>query len=345
MRYKLEKSLHGGDRKSSHHYDDLKTKDKIAIEESVGSATVERAEKYVDALEAIAGHSDELKNKILGGDRTFTKKNTIQLGAIVRDEPEIGEAAVDELIAGNAKTPEQAISIARKNDNLQKQSKLAADIVINGDYKHGDCLDILPSLDNDSVRLLLTDPPYGINYRSNHHYASAPAPKITNDDLGALDLFYDMLGKIHYAMQIDCHLLVFTTWRVEHDFMQVLSKFEYDVRGSLVWVKENHTSGNLGAFAPKHERIIHATRGNAKIKPRVADVLRFNRSYKTGHPTEKPVDLLKELINCTTSVGDLVVDPFAGTGATVVAAKSINRHVLGIELEEQWYNIGKIRLK
>ena len=118
------------------------------------------------------------------------------------------------------------------------------------------------------------------------------------------------------------------------------------MRGSLVWVKENHTSGDLtGSFAPRHERILHAAKGRPTVSPRIDDVLQVSREGATDHPTEKPTDLLKRLINSTTDGGDLIVDPFAGTGATCIAAKLLSRDYWACEKDNHYWQQGYERLR
>ncbi len=208
----------------------------------------------------------------------------------------------------------------------------------------GDCLDYLPDLQPGSIRLLLTDPPYGTGFQSNRRVASPQERKIEGDDEQAFDLLSAMLEASDQAMADESHLLIFTSWRYEPEFRQVIEDQGWQIRGSLVWVKENHTSGDLEAFAPQHERIIHATRGNASIQPRTADVLSVARQHDTHHPAEKPVDLCRRLIECTTSEGDTILDPFAGTAATLVAAIGIDRIPIGYEKDEEWHLRGTKRL-
>lgn len=213
-------------------------------------------------------------------------------------------------------------------------------------YYLGDCLDHLSKVPAKSVRLLLTDPPYGMAYQSNRRTASPQAPAIENDANieDAINIFDAMLKAIDTAMKDECHVLAFCNWRYEWSFIQCLEANGYDVSASLVWVKENHTSGDLKGFAPKHERIIHARRNGANITPRIPDVLTVTRQYDTGHPTEKPVMLLEQLINVTTVEGELVVDPFAGTGATAVSCINKNRQFFCVEMDEQWHTIATSRI-
>lgn len=237
---------------------------------------------------------------------------------------------------------------ARENAKAKQQERVdaAATLPQLADYVRGDCLDVLKTLPPKSVRLLLTDPPYGMDFQSNRRVVSPQAPKIEGDgDIdGALALLRAMLDTITPAMQDECHLLVFTGWRYEPQFRDVLTAAGYSVDASLIWVKENHTSGDLTGFAPKHERILHARRGRPAISPRVPDVLMVAREGRTEHPTEKPVELLKTLIDCTTVEGEFVVDPFAGTGGVVTAARALKRRVLGIEKDDSWHAEGALLL-
>lgn len=219
---------------------------------------------------------------------------------------------------------------------------------IHSRWQNGSCLELLPTLEDNSVRLVLTDPPYGMDFQSNRRTASAKAEKISGDAAlaDAIELFNRMLQAVEPKLTDEAHLLVFTRWDVEYAFMQSLIAAGYTLKGSLIWVKENHTSGDLqGSFAPRHERIIHAVKGKPTVSPRRDDVFMVSRNPVTEHPTEKPVELLTPLIECTTNQGDLVIDPFGGTSATLVAAKSAGREWWGCELNAQYWNDGLERLK
>lgn len=187
------------------------------------------------------------------------------------------------------------------------------------------------------ARLLLTDPPYGLEFRSNRRTASAKKGKIANDDgESAVDVLRDVLTKANEALLDDAHVLVFTSWQHEPAFRDAIQESGYLIKGSLVWVKNNHGTGDLsGAFAPKHERIIHAVKGSPRVEPRIPDVLSGHDKQNSAHPTEKPVDLLSTLIKSTTKDGDLVLDPFAGKGSTLLAALANGREALGCEIDPQ----------
>ena len=99
-------------------------------------------------------------------------------------------------------------------------------------------------------------------------------------------------------------------------------------------------------IASTHERLILAVRGEAKLlKPLFSDVFRHGKTHASSHPCEKPVALLSDLIKTVTMEGEAVLDPFAGCGATIVAAQRLGQQAVGIEIEERWYSEAIDRLR
>jgi len=86
------------------------------------------------------------------------------------------------------------------------------------------------------------------------------------------------------------------------------------------------------------EGILHAVKGNPKLQHREPDVLTGTDMQHSDHPTVKPPDLLARLIEATTASGQTVVDPFMGSGGTMLEAYRLGRDFFGIELEKQWYD-------
>ena len=191
------------------------------------------------------------------------------------------------------------------------------------------------------ISLVVTDPPYGQDFVSNRRVATPKDSGIQNDDTieTALETLDSSLSNIYESLNENSHVFIFTGWRYEPEFRSVISNY-FNIKGSLIWVKNNHGSGDLyGTFAPKHERIIHAVKGNPKLTKRIPDVL-YGNDFRTNHVTKKPIDLISELINCTTIEGELVVDMFAGEGSTAIAAKETNRKYFVSELDN--YNYSQI---
>ena len=214
---------------------------------------------------------------------------------------------------------------------------------------HGDWRDHYDKLEDGSVSLLLTDPPYGIDLQGKNRRnqrAGLRPEKLANDGsdaaLGEMrEAFIAFASKLNDA----AHVLCFCHWRMEPRVREVLADVGFEIRSLVVWSKNNHGTGDLqGAFAPKHELIIHAVKGDPTLFSREPDVLDAGRVATDRHPTEKPVDLLTRLIGATTVQGELVADPFGGVGSTVVAARDSGRRGWGCEIDETYFAVGRKRL-
>jgi site-specific DNA-methyltransferase (adenine-specific) len=92
-----------------------------------------------------------------------------------------------------------------------------------------------------------------------------------------------------------------------------------------------------GNYAPQSEWIIYAVKGSPTLRGRPPDVLRGDQFLGTDHPTEKPLDLLKLFIETHTDPGHVVVDPFLGSGGTVIQAAKLGRDFFGCELDEAYH--------
>ena len=200
---------------------------------------------------------------------------------------------------------------------------------------HGDCRDVLPAL--DPVDLVLTDPPYGINYVSNAGVGRGTAP-ITNDGARlSLRLYRSVIPLLRCE-----HVLWFTRWDAWPDVWVELGQ-RFPMRGLLVWDKGSPGMGDLNHWGPSYELIASAGSGKT-VGSRDGSVLRFPTvpSSGRGHPTEKPVNLLAHLI-AKLDATDTVLDPFMGSGSTLRAAKDLGRKAVGIELEERYCEIAARR--
>ena len=131
-------------------------------------------------------------------------------------------------------------------------------------------------------------------------------------------------------------------------FKQQIQQY-FDFKNILIWIKNNHTAGDLtGAYGKKTEFIIYASKGKHKLNGnRDVDTLFYDRivGNEQLHQNQKPVDLLEFLINKSSNFGETVLDCFMGSGSTGVACLQTNRNFIGIELDEKYYNIAKERCK
>ena len=211
----------------------------------------------------------------------------------------------------------------------------------------GDCLEIMGGIKDKSVDLIVTDPPYLMNYQSNRRKKEDRFDKIKNDK-GNYMLIQDYLEECHRIMKDNTAIYCFCSWH-NIDFFKNEFEKHFKLKNILVWNKNNHGTGDLkGSYAPKHEFILFGHKGRTLLKEkRIADVIDCPKisSNKLTHPTEKPQDLLEIFIKQSSDVGSIIFDGFMGTGSCGIAAKKLNRNFIGIELDEKYFNIAKNRLE
>lgn len=190
---------------------------------------------------------------------------------------------------------------------------------------HGDCRLILPEL--EPVDLVLTDPPYGMSFQSN--YRNVKHDKIKNDDQLPLDLIYLAMFKAIKAAYFFCR------WdNIKH---------MPPPKSVLAWVKNNWSMGDLQhEHGRQWEACCFYPKQSHEFIKRIPDVITVDGTGNDLHPTEKPVELLKVII--AANVGDTILDPFAGSGTTLRAAKDLNRKAIGIELEEKYCEVAANRM-
>ena len=217
------------------------------------------------------------------------------------------------------------------------------------DYKlyQGDCLEVMGSIKDKSIDLIVTDPPYLMDYQSNRRKKEDRFDKIKNDK-GNYMLIQDYLEECHRIMKDNTAIYCFCSWH-NIDFFKNEFEKHFKLKNILVWNKNNHGAGDLkGSYAPKHEFILFGHKGRTLLKEkRIADVIDCPKisSNKLTHPTEKPQDLLEIFIKQSSDVGSIIFDGFMGTGSCGIAAKKLNRKFIGIELDEKYFNIAKDRLE
>lgn len=210
---------------------------------------------------------------------------------------------------------------------------------------NGDCLSRLKDLPDKCIDLILTDPPYGMSYQSAWRTATPQFEKIEQDD--DVDWFPEFIAEAYRVLKDDSHIYIFCNDYAISEFRKMMDKVGFIPKRTLVWVKNNHTSGDLeGDYGNKTEFVLYAQKGRKELNgKRETNVLMFDRVATLKHPTEKPVDLCQFLIQKSSSHGDIVLDPFAGSGTTCRAAMDLHRQFIGIELNPDYCKIAENRLR
>lgn len=210
---------------------------------------------------------------------------------------------------------------------------------------HGDARDI--DLPHASVDLLLTDPPYGMAFQSGWSVKKSAA--IRNDGVRqGMRVVRSVLAGLSSAFKADMHALVFCHWESWPDFYDTLAS-HFQMKNMLIWWKRGGGMGDLTMeYAKDFEVIAYGVRSlERKLNgQRRGAVLEFPRvpAARRHVPFEKPTLLLSDMIVRHTEPGEMVCDPFAGSGSTLVAAKGCGRRAIGVELEERYCEIAARRL-
>lgn len=211
----------------------------------------------------------------------------------------------------------------------------------------GDCRDVLACVEPRTVDMLLTDPPYGMAFESGW-----TAAKLTVKSDGVrqgVRVVRSALNDLQATFHPDMHALVFCHWESWPDFYDNLCHL-FSVRNALVWSKSGGGMGDLRhEYAKDYEIILFGAcgRGRELAGQRVGAVLNHKRvsASERDVPFQKPVGLLAELIERHAPPGGLVLDPFVGSGSTLVAALETGRHAIGVELDAERAEIARARLE
>jgi DNA modification methylase len=206
---------------------------------------------------------------------------------------------------------------------------------------HGDCLEILPTLAPASVDLVVTDPPYGMKYESNWNGAGDP---IVGDDSVPIEWLREVrrLSKSRTALYWFAYEGSIEATRT------AIRSIGYGLHTMLVWDKQVSTGGDLSDYGRRTEYVVYATLGGSRLNGnRDANLISVPRVHQSRrlHPTEKPLALLTYLVVRTSAPSELVLDPFMGSGTALLAASSLNRRAIGIEIEERYCEIAAKRLQ
>lgn len=212
-------------------------------------------------------------------------------------------------------------------------------------FHNADWREVLPAL--PPVDLFLCDPPFGINIddRSPERARQTNVHRYDDSPETILPMLQDFLLASFKAAKQRANLFLFCdidhfVWLRDAASRQGWSPF----RTPVVWDKLTPGIGpwHSEGFQRRYELLLFATKGAAGLRAPMPDILQHKRvetKYRV-HGAQKPTSLLESLIDSTTLPGDLVVDPFAGSGSTLVAARNRSRRAVGIELDPESYNAG-----
>lgn len=222
---------------------------------------------------------------------------------------------------------------------------------------HGDSTELAKRFHaKRAIQCVITDPPFGVDNQSNMAKTEAGkdyARKIANDESPevAIKVFRDVMEAVIPGMKDESDIYIFTAHQVLQEWLvfteELLEPHGFRRKAILVWEKQGPGMGDLDSWGMGCEFILYYKRGSRKR----TDTRRNNilavpqlRPNELIHPHEKPEGLLELLIKHSTSPGDVLVDPFGGSGSLVRAARRSGRSAVAIELDEKNYELANRKL-
>lgn len=285
------------------------------------------------------------------------------IGVIASSQQSIVEDLIvarnlDNPLVAKAASKKDAIKIIKSQDEARRNAELSRRVGSTfgvGSHRllRGDCLSLMADLPANSFDCILSDPPYGIDAQEFNNSGG-----LTGGGDGAH--FYDdshdnwirlMSGlavEIDRLSKPECHLYLFCDidrFQALRDFIGASGQWKV-FRTPLIW----HNPQGMRAPWPdkgpqrKYQLILFAVKGGRNVTELKGDVLIYPNDPNAGHPAQKPVALLVDLLRRSLRPGDTVLDPFTGSGSIFPAAHSLKISATGIELDESAAGIATKRL-
>lgn len=200
---------------------------------------------------------------------------------------------------------------------------------------HGDCIEIMRKLKSESVNLIVTDPPYLVKYKARD------GRTIVNDDNDRW--LYPAFAEMFRLLRPNSFCISFYGWHKVDLFMAAWRMVGFRPVGQFVFSKRY--SSKDGFTKAHHESAYLLCKGQPqKPSEPPRSVLDWYYTRNRLHPTQKPVTTLRFLIGPYSQENDIVLDPFAGSASTAVAAKQLGRRYIAIEKDKYYFDIADRRL-
>lgn len=231
----------------------------------------------------------------------------------------------------------------------KKMEKLKLNSIVNAN-----CLEVFPNIPSGSVKLVLTDPPY---FGAGH-------PEFLSEEIHTFDdylVWYEKwIREISRVLTEDGSLYVFVP-PLEFAEVHILIKKYLCQRQVISWVKLNVMIRQPTArtYFPKTEFIGFYTKNEKKLTWNmlikkygmqqscnfaIEPTIYKGRGEGVGHPTQKPLKLCAKFVYASSNEGDTVLDPFCGSGTTLVAAKALGRNFIGIDVKQKYCRLSRTRV-
>lgn len=254
---------------------------------------------------------------------------------------------IDEILKDVTGSKEDNFDIDSAYEEIEEPITKQGDIWILGKHRLmcGDSTqknDIMRLINNQDADMILTDPPYNVDYVGK----TAEALKIKNDNMSD-NQFYEFLKKVFENMysvtKEGASIYVFHADTEGLNFRKAFKDAGYKLAECLIWKKDCFVMGRQD-YQWQHEPILYGWKEGAAhyfINDRTqSTILEFDRQKQsTLHPTMKPIDLIAKLIKNSSKENDIILDLFGGSGSTIIAAEQLNRNCYTMELDPKYCDV------
>ena len=204
---------------------------------------------------------------------------------------------------------------------------------------HGDALDIIPHFQPGAFDAVITDPPYNVNYEGS-------AGKIKNDNMASekfFDFLFDAFSNMEKVMADDASIYVFHADTEGLNFRKAFDAAGFYLSGCCIWKKQSLVLGR-SPYQWQHEPCLYGWKKKGKHQwytgRKESTIWEFDKPKKNGdHPTMKPIPLLAYPIQNSSMANSVVLDPFGGSGSTLIACEQTDRICYTIELDEKFCDV------
>lgn len=209
---------------------------------------------------------------------------------------------------------------------------------------HDDCMNVFKNIPDDSIDLVVTDPPYKVISGGKPHKKGQPSGILSKND-GKIFKYNNIkpevwMPEVYRVLKEGTHCYIMTNTINLEDYLRIARECGFGLHNVLSWEKNNCTPSRW--YMKNGEFTLFLRKGKAKAinNPGSKMIHSFDNIIGNKvHPTEKPVELMKFYIENSSSVGDIVLDPFMGSNSTGRACRELDRKFIGIEIDDEYFKV------
>ncbi|MHA1666930.1 MAG: DNA methyltransferase, partial [Candidatus Thorarchaeota archaeon] len=297
-----------------------------------------------------AGWNIDKTAKLVGKKKSMVAKQ-IKFAKLLKDRPDIQKKVAKLPLGPAMKKTTQILELERlKRLEEAGQTKQQAEL------KLGSAVDLIKELKNDSIDLVVTDPPFGNTVieqdegdcrGASKHYTAMLTETDNMNEESVEELMRALVPELFRVMKPSSHIYMFFSFNMYTKLHAILEEAGFILAPvPLIWDKKRTTSAFMGYdYAPCYEPILFACKPPRERRLTKPDrtILSYStlHSSKKKHPFQKPQPLLQKLVSQSSKFNEVVLDPFAGSGSTLIAASTLKRSFIGFEINEKSFLVAQ----